>query len=201
MNAAAVTQAAQSAANTATTPEDVVQHAMAVLFATLGDRAAHLMPGALALGQTQFLVAGGFFVTPDRQHQMLVGNTGFPPEQKRLLIPIDGGHPGRVIATGQPILLTDTRSHGSFRQYLKTARMGSAIYAPLIWEDAAQGLIIMAGLAAGTMSAADLAVLEALAPAVTHNWLRLGGPDWLAREYHSLPSPISPSPRTAPGPD
>jgi hypothetical protein len=174
------------AATEATTPEAVVNGAMAVLFAALGDRAAHLRDGALDEGQVQFFVAGGFFVTPNRVHQMLVGNIGFPPEQRRLLIPIDGGHPGRVIASGEPLLLEDTRRHEAFRQYLKTARMGSAIYAPLIWDGAARGLIIMAAQAGGTMGAGDLAVLAACAPGVTANWLRTGGPDWLAQEYAAV---------------
>jgi len=186
MNADRVVKEALAAALDAKTPEAVIQDAMAVLFRNLGDRAAHLKHGALDHGQTQFFVAGGFFVTPDRKHQMLVGNTGFPPEQKRLLVPIDGGHPGRVIASGQSILLTDTRNHGAFRQYLKTARMGSAIYAPLIWDGAAHGLIIVAALAGGTLLAPDLAVLDGVAPFVTQNWLAQGGPEWLQGEYQSL---------------
>jgi signal transduction protein with GAF and PtsI domain len=165
------------------TPEAAVQDAMAVLFASLGDRSAHLQPGAMEPGQHQFFVCGGFFVTPDEKHQMLVGNTGFPPDQRRLLIPIDGGHPGRVIATGQPLLLDDTRKHASFQQYLRTARMGSAVYAPLIWEGRARGLVIMAAQAGGTMRQQDLDALIAVAPAVRDRWLATGGPEWLAAEY------------------
>ena len=172
-----------AAAEAATTPEKVVREAMRCLFDRLGDREAHLRPGALNPGQHQFFVAGAFFVTPDRLHQMLVGNTGFPPEQRRLLIPIDGGHPGQVIATARPLLLEDTRQHEAFRQYLKTARMGSAIYAPLVWDGAARGLIIMAAQAGGTMRQADLDALIATAPAVTAGGLRTGGPAWLASEY------------------
>jgi hypothetical protein len=176
-----------AAANAATTPEAVIHDAMRVLFDRLGNRQAHLLPGALEPGQQQFFVAGAFFVTPDRLHQMLVGNIGFPPEQRRLLIPIDGGHPGRIIASAAPLLLRDTRQHQEFKQYLKTARMGSAIYAPLIWEGAARGLIIMAAQAGGTMGEDDLATLVTTAPAVTAGWLRTGGPDWLATEYAGLP--------------
>lgn len=184
-----VTGAAIAAANAATAPEAVVHDAMRVLFDRLGDRQAHLATDALDPGQQQFFVAGAFFVTPDNQYQMLVGNTGFPPEQRRLLIPIDGGHPGRVIASAQPLLLRDTRQHQEFRQYLKTARMGSAIYAPLIWDGAARGLIIMAAQAGGTMDTVDLATLEATAGAATAGWLRTGGPNWLAAEYAALPRP------------
>lgn len=185
----ALVLAAGWAATQATTPEAAVNHPMRLLWDVIGDREAHLRPGALDAGQQQFFVGGAFFVTPDRKHQMLIGNIGFPPDQRRLLIPIDGGHPGRVIATGAPLLLTDTRKHPTFRQYLKTARMSSAIYAPLIWDNAPRGLIILAAQAGGTMRDSDLAILLALAPAITANWLRLDGPDWLAQEYASVPKP------------
>lgn len=175
-----------AATTTATHPEAVIHNAMTALFPHLGDCTAHLAPGALADGQQQFFVCGGFFVAPDRQHQMLVGNTGFPPDQRRLLVPIDGGHPGVVIATGQPLLLTDTRQHGAIRQYLRTSRMGSAIYAPLVWDGAAQGMVIMAAQAAGTMRQADLDTLAALAPHVAARWLQTGGSAWLATEYTAL---------------
>lgn len=174
---------AVAAANAAKMPEAVVHDAMAVLFGALGDRSAHLVPGALEPGQHQFFVCGAFFVTPDRRHQMLIGNTGFPPDQRRLLIPIDGGHPGRVIATAAPLLLEDTRKHPSFQQYLRTARMGSAIYAPLVWDGQARGLIIMAAQAGGTMRQEDLDVLVGLAPVVRDRWIATGGPEWLVAEY------------------
>lgn len=175
-----------AATRSAATPEAVVHDAMAALFPHLGDRQAHLRDGALLEGQHQFFVCGGFFATPDGRHQMLVGNTGFPPDQRRLLIPIDGGHPGVVLATGKPLLLENTREHQAFRQYLRTARMGSAIYAPLIWDGAARGLVIMAAQAAWTMRAEDLAALVEVAPAVRDGWLRTGGPDWFAAEYAAV---------------
>jgi GAF domain len=176
-------EAAIAAAQAAETPEDVVNHSMRVLFDRLGNRHAHLIPGALDPGQHQFFVAGGFFVTPDRRHQMLVGNIGFPPDQRRLLIPIDGGHPGRVIATARPLLLRDTRMHQEFRQYLRTARMGSAIYAPLLADGAAFGLLIMAAQAGGTFAEEDLQqLIEAAGPAAAR-WQTLDGQTWLAGAY------------------
>ena len=117
---------------------------------------------------------------------MLVGNIGFPPEQRRLLIPVDGGHPGRVIASAQPLLLIDTRRHQVFRQYLKTARMGSAVYAPLLWDGVAQGVLIAAAQAGGTMGPDDLAALVALAGVVRDRWLDLQGPAWLAGEFAAV---------------
>lgn len=177
------------AARAAHDAEAVVQDSMAILQAALGERSLPLPPDALEPGAVQFFVAGGFFVTPGRRHQMLVGNTGFPPDQKRLLIPIDGGHPGRVIASGQPLLLQDTRAHPEFRQYLRTARMGSAVYAPLFDDDAPVGLVIVAAKAFGTMRHSDLDALVAVAGVVGSRWLIKGGPDWLAREYAGLPLP------------
>lgn len=174
---------ALAAARAATTAEDVIAAPMALLRARLGDPQAHTRPGALAEGQSQFFVAGGFLATPDGRHLMLTGNTGFPAEQKRLCIPVGGGDPGQVIASGQPLLLADTRSHSRFRQYLKTARMGSAAYAPLSREGRTFGLIIVAALAADTLGEDDLGVLTALAPTIVENWVRLDGPAWLAAEY------------------
>lgn len=177
--------------------EAVVNRAVSVLFDRLGDLSAHLKPNALAAGQRQFFVAGCFFVTPDRKHQMLIGNIGFPPEQRRLLIPIDGGNPGQVIASGRPLLLSDTNAHPEFRQYLKTSRMGSAIYAPLTWQDSVLGLAIMAAQARWTFGPLDLAVLTAIAPAITAAWIAHGGPAWLAEEYdrnspHAVVPPRAP---------
>lgn len=172
-----------AAARAATMPEDVIAAPMALLRTRLGDPQAHMRPGALADGQSQFFVAGGFLATPGNQHLMLTGNAGFPAEQRRLCIPLNGGDPGRVIASGQPLLLSDTRSHSQFRQYLKTARMGSAAYAPLSYEGRTFGLIIVAALAANTLDDDDLAVLTALAPTIAENWVRLEGPAWLAAEY------------------
>lgn len=189
-------QAAIAAARTAASPEAVVRDAMAALFDHLGDRQAHLRDGALLDGQHQFFVCGGFFATPDGRHQMLVGNTGFPPDQRRLLIPIDGGHPGVVLATGKPLLLANTHEHQGFRQYLRTARMGSAVYAPLIWDGAARGLIIMAAQAAWTMRPGDLETLVNVAPAVRDAWLRTDGPAWLDAEYAAVLAALPEAPVT-----
>ena len=93
---------------------------------------------------------------------------------------LDGGHPGRVIATAQPLILPDTRDHPAFTQYLRTSRMGSAVCTPLVWNGAAQGLIIVASQACGTMRLADPGILVVLARVVRQRWLATGGADWLA---------------------
>ena len=167
-------------------PEAALHTIAALFFAALGDRQAHLLPDALTPDQRQFFVAGAFLVTPDRQHLMLVGNHGFPPEQKRLLVPIDGGNPGQVIASGEPLLLADTTVRPDFKQYLKTSRMGSAIYAPLIWHGQTIGLIITAAQARWTFGQSDLDRLVELAPVATLAWIAHDGPAWLALEYEGV---------------
>ncbi len=180
--AAFIAETARAAAE-ADGPEAALETLMRACHASLGDRAAHLVPGALDAGLKQFFVAGTFLITPDREFQMLVGNTGFPPEQQRLMVPIDGGHPGFVVANRRSLLLANTDDDRGFRQYLKTARMGSAAYAPLLWQGDILGLIIIAAQARGTLGPADLAVLEALAPIAAALYVALGGPAWLATTY------------------
>lgn len=183
--AAALTMLAEAgaAACAADGPEAALAALVAAYAGLLGDREAHRRAGALREGERQFFVAGAFLVTPDEAWHMLVGNTGFPPEQRRLMVPIDAGHPGRVRASRAPLLLENTDEHGAFRQYLKTARMGSSIYAPMLWEGRFLGQIIMAAQARWTMRPVDLAVLTAAAPLAAALWMAKEGPAWLAEEY------------------
>jgi len=174
---------AGAAATAETEPERAVHAIVSRYVAVLGDRAAHLRPGALLGDERQFMVAGAFLVTPDEGWHMLVGNSGFPPEQRRLLVPIDAGHPGRVRATRQAMLLENTDEHGTFRQYLKTARMGSSIYVPMMWEGRFLGQIVLAAQARWTLRTADLDVMAALAPLASAIWIAKGGPVWLAQAY------------------
>jgi hypothetical protein len=161
-------------------PEEAIHALARGCCETLGDREAHLRPGALKPGERQYFVAGAFFVTPDRRHHMLVGSLGFPPEQRRLMVPIDGGHPGWVHANRSKLLLEDTDEHGTFRQYLRTSRMGSTIFAPITWRGEFHGQLIMAAQARRTMRAVDLAVLVAAAHIAAGCWIAAGGPAWLA---------------------
>lgn len=149
----------------------------------LGDREAHLRPGCLRAGERHYSIAGAFMVTPDRQHHMLVGSIGFPPEQERLMVPIDGGHPGHVHATRTKLILKNTDDHGAFRQYLKSSRMGSALFAPMIWQGRFHGQLIMAAQARNTMRDEDLAGIVALSKVATACWIAHGGPAWLDRVF------------------
>ena len=161
-------------------PEEAMRILSRACFDLLGDRKAHEKPGALKPGERQFFVSGTFFVTPDKRYHMLVGNVGFPPEQERLMVPIDGGHPGWVYAKRAKLILKNTDDHGEFRQYLKSSRMGSAIFAPIIWKGEFLGQLIMAAQARHTMRDADLEVIVALSRVATGAWVAHGGPAWLA---------------------
>lgn len=174
---------AGQAALDAAGPEEAMHVLARACHETLGDRQAHLKPGALLPGERQFFVAGVFIVSPDEKWHMLVGNLGFPPEQQRLMVPIDGGHPGKVYATRSKLLLKNTDEHATFKQYLKTARMGSTIFGPMVFKGRFHGQLIMAAQARWTMRDQDLEAIVALSRVAAGAWVAHGGPEWLAREY------------------
>lgn len=186
LDISALVSEAELASARATGPEDSIHAIVQVFYTNLGDRQAYLKPEALSPGQSQFFVGGAFFVTPDNARMMLIGNIGFPSEQRRLLVPIEGGNPGQVIATGTPLLIEDTTTRADFRQYLSTSRMSSAIYAPLIKSGRAIGLIIMAAQARWTFGQDDLTALTALAPLAETVWRDRDGAAWLEAEYSRM---------------
>ena len=180
MTVSLLEQAGASAA-TETLPEMAIRALLKPLHNHLGDRDG---PFDLPLGVSQFFVAGAFLVTPDQDWHMLTASLGFPPEQNRLMIPIDGGHPGRVRAKGDALYLPDTDAEsGSFKQYLKTARMGSAIYAPMNWQGQFLGQIVLAGRAPNSLRPNDFALMRAAAPMAAAIYVAQGGPDWLIKLY------------------
>jgi hypothetical protein len=179
----ALVDACGAAALAAPGPEEAMRAIAGRYYDALGDRTAHQRDGALKPGERQYFVAGAFFVTPDGAWHMLVGSINFPAEQGRLMIPIDGGHPGWVVKNRSKLLLRNTDEHGAFRQYLKSSRMGSAIFAPLFWRGEILGQIIMAAQARYTMREEDLALLVACSGAAAAAWVAHGGPAWLAANY------------------
>jgi len=176
-------ESAGQAALDADNAEAAIRVLARACFDTLGDREAHLRPGALLPGERQYFIAGAFMVAPDLRHHMLVGNIGFPPEQERLMVPIDGGHPGRVYASRRKLILENTDQHGEFRQYLKTSRMGSTLFAPMIWKGQFLGQLVMAAQARYTMRECDLEAIVALSRVATGAWVAHGGPAWLAAAH------------------
>lgn len=181
--ALAMIDAAGGAALNAAGPEEAMRSLARGYYDLLGDREAHLKPGALKADERQFCVAGAFFITPDKRYHMLVGNVNFPPEQERLMVPIDGGHPGWVYAHRSKLILKNTDEHGEFRQYLKTSRMGSTIFAPVVWKGEFLGQIIMAAQARYTMRDDDLAVLVACSRVAAGLWVAHDGLAWLVANY------------------
>ncbi len=181
--ALAMLDAAGGAALDAANSEVAIRVLAQACYDLLGDRDAHLRPGALNPGERQFFVAGAFFITPDQRYHMLVGNVNFPPEQERLMVPIDGGHPGWVYAHRRRLILKNTDDHKEFRQYLKSSRMGSTIFAPLFWKGAFLGQLIMAAQARYTMRDEDLLILVACSRIAAAAWVAHGGPAWLAANY------------------
>jgi len=182
-DALSIVDAGGAAALDAAGPEEAIRGLVQAYFDRLGDREAQLAPGALKPGERQYFVAGAFMVTPDKRYHMLVGNVNFPPEQQRLMVPIDGGHPGWVYAHRSKLILKNTDEHHQFRQYLKSSRMGSTIFAPMIWKGEFLGQIVMAAQARHTMRDADLDVLVACSRVATGAWVAHGGPAWLAATY------------------
>jgi hypothetical protein len=182
-SALAMLDRAGEAALDAPGPEAAIRALTGAYYELLGDRDAYRRPGALKEGERHYFIAGAFMVTPDARYHMLVGNVNFPPEQERLMVPIDGGHPGWVYANRSKLLLENTDEHGAFRQYLKSSRMGSAIFAPLVWRGEFLGQIVMAAQARYTMRAEDLAVLVACSRVAAAVWVAHGGPAWLRENY------------------
>lgn len=172
-------QAALAAAD----PEEALAAIVRSYHHVLGDRTAHEKDGSLKPGERQYFVAGAFVLTPDARYHMLVGNAGFPAEQQRLLVPADAGDPGWVYANRQGLLVENTDNHGNFRQYLKTSRMGSAIYAPMLWKGTFLGQVIIAAQARNTMRASDLEALTAISRLAAAVWIAHEGPAWLRNGY------------------
>ena len=116
-------------------PEAMIRALIAPVIGIAGDRDAWQRPGSLKPGERQYYVGGCFVVTPDEAWHMLIGNVGFPAEQRRLMIPIDGGHPARVRQSRKALLLANTDEHGDFKQYLKSSRMGSSMHTCILWNN------------------------------------------------------------------
>ena len=170
---------ATRAANASPDVESALRHLTAGTQEVLGDKEAHLRPGGLRAGERQFTNAGIFLITPDRHYNLLVAEHGFPPEQHRLRIPIDLGHPGQVVRYQCPLVLANTDESPDFRQILKTARMGSAMFGPIFWRGEMLGQLLTAAQAQHTYSALDLDLFMGFAHGAAAVYIAHGGPAWL----------------------
>ncbi len=173
-----IARATQAASN-AGGPEEAVRAFVHCALRVTGDIAAHEHPGALKPGERHFHVGGAFMVSPDETSHFLIAEWGFPAEQHRLAYPLDTGHPGWVWKNQQALILENTDEHPTFTQILKTARMGSAIYAPMFWQDRFMGHMICAAQARNTYQPADLGRLQILAAVATGLYMAKDGPTFL----------------------
>lgn len=173
-----VARAALAAAN-AEDAEAALREVVHAALRITGDATAHQRPGSLKPGERHFLVSGVFMVSPDETSHLLLAEWGFPPEQHRLYYPLDTGHPGWVWKNEQALILENTDEHADFKQILKTARMGSAIYAPMIWQNTFIGHLICAAQARNTYAPSDLVRLQALSALAAAVYMAKGGPDQL----------------------
>jgi len=174
-----VARAAQAAADAADAEAALREIVHAALRIT-GDGSAHERPGSLKPGERHFMISGIFMVSPDKTSHLLIADWGFPKDQHRLTIPLDTAHPGWVWKNQQPLILENTDDHSDFKQILKTARMGSALYAPMIWQGDFIGHLIAAAQARNTYAPRDLVRLEALAALAAAAYMANDGPRHLA---------------------
>ena len=151
-----------------------------------GDGRAHERPGSLKPGERQFMISGIFMVSPDQTRHLLIAEWGFPKDQHRLTFPLDTAHPGWVWKNQQALILENTDDHSDFVQILKTARMGSALYAPMLWQGEFIGQLIAAAQARNTYRPPDLVRLEALAALATAAYMAKDGPHQLAAIWHDV---------------
>jgi GAF domain-containing protein len=177
--ALAALAAATQAANSAPDVERALRYLTAATQEALGDKEAHLRPGGLRAGEHQCTDAGILLITPDRQHHLLVAEHGFPPAQHRLRIPIDLGHPGWVAQHQRPLALANTDEAPDFRQMLKTARMSSALFGPMVWRGQMLGRVLTAAQARHTSGPIDLDIFMGCAHVAAAVSMAHGGPEWL----------------------
>jgi putative methionine-R-sulfoxide reductase with GAF domain len=167
-------------------PEEALRHCTRIARAVMGDLDAGKRPGALKEGERDFKVSGIFFAAPKRDHLILLADHDFPGEQRHLRISIMDSRPGHTVRTGQPVVVPNTDKDQSFRQILKTARMGSAVYAPMIWNGTVLGMFNIAAQARDTYDTTDLQVGMAFANLASATWMALDGPAYLAGLASSL---------------
>ena len=168
-------------ASAASDPEEALWVITRTLPRLLGDREAHRRPGNLRDGEKQQFACCCFVVTTDRNFNLLAAPVNFAPNQRHMKIDIALGHPGTVVKSKQPMLLANTDTHKSFVKILETFRAGSAVFAPLMWQREALGVIVCASQARNTMDEADLEVHVAFSHLAAAQWMAHDGPAYLGK--------------------
>lgn len=163
-----------------------MRHFTRVARAVLGDADAASHPGNLKEGERDFKVAGIFFAAPARDPLILLADYDFPPEQRYLRISIEDSRPGFTVRSGRPGVVPNTDHDKSFRKILSSARMGSAVYAPMTWAGETLGVFNVAAQARNTYDLTDLEVAMLFANQAAATWVALGGPAYIAGVAHAL---------------
>lgn len=168
--------------------EGALWHVTRVLASLLGDGSAAAVPGNLPEGTKPQRAATAFIKVPDGRHHLITAPVNFLPKQYHELIPITLGHPGHVAKTRRPLLLRDTSHHDGFVKILQTFKAGSAVQAPMLWQDRYLGTLICASSVRNTFSETDLESMRAFAGLAAAVWNAHDGDDWLnSIDYDTLP--------------
>lgn len=169
-------------AGAAQSPEDALWCVTRALPGPLGDPKAALRPHAFRDSSPPVIrvASVGFMQMPDAHHHLIVAPVSFPPEQHHELVDMRLGHPGTVAASRRPLLLRDTALQPGFVKILQTFHAGSAMFAPMLWQDDYLGVLICADAARGTFGERDLAALNVYASFAAACWVAHGGPAWLS---------------------
>src|SRR5215831_4827628 len=87
--------------------------------------------------------------------------------------------PGWVAQHQCPLVLTNTDEAADFRQILKTACMGSALFGLMVWQGQMLGQVITAAQARHTYRPIDLDIFMGFAHLAAAVYMAHGGPEWL----------------------
>lgn len=180
-------------------PEAAMRHFTRSARAIMGEPDAAARPGGLMPGERNFRVSGIFFAAPARDHLILLADHDFPPEQRHLRISIGDSRPGHTVRNAAPVVVPNTDTDSAFRKILKSARMGSAVYAPMLWEGRALGMFNVAAQARNTFDVTDLNIAMLFAAQATVHWIAKGGPDYISGLADAL-GPWSDTPVDSPMP-
>jgi GAF domain-containing protein len=177
-----ITRALQEAAEASqaeSDPERALGHITRVAQAALGDL-ERAREGA-------FRCSGVFLLAPSGDHLILLAEHGYPADQHRARISIMDSNPGLVVRTGRAKIVPNTEEDPNFRQILRTTRVGSSCYLPVIWQRQVLGMFNVAAEARYALSEIDRDTGLLFANLAAATWMALEGPRFLEQISNSLP--------------